>query len=149
MSGSLRARSRSVRLPRPDARAVAAGLALAVGLAAGCGGKVVLDGGSTASTGTGTGTGDGFACDFTTSGAHICEAIVDPTASEISALQTACNAEGGTTPSACSTTNALGTCSESAGGLTASITYYADSSSITASEAQQACTAGGGTWSDG
>jgi len=48
----------------------------------------------------------------------------------------------------CPTTNALGTCVISAGGLTEAETFYA-SGGLTAAAAQMACTSGGGNWTGG
>jgi hypothetical protein len=96
---------------------------------------------------TGCGASGDFACDYTTGGIHLCETITNP-GSDSSALSAACTAEGGTVPTACSTSGTIGTCSQTASGVTQTITYYAGAM-ITVSTAQAACTSGGGSWTAG
>jgi hypothetical protein len=141
MSRSLRARSRPVR---PDALVMAA----AIALAAGCGGKVVLDGGSTAgSTGTG-GTDTTFVCDRPqdVTHAHLCVTITNPGSAMLPALESECAADGGTMLDACATTNLLGLCTETVGGLMQVTSFYTEGGALSVSEAQASCASAGGTW---
>jgi hypothetical protein len=121
MSRSLRARSRPARFSRPDALV----MATAIALAAGCGGKVVLDGSSTEGT-TGTGTGTTFVCDDHPGGNHVCVTITNPDSAMFPALELECADAGGTMPDACATTDLLGICTETDEGLMQVSSYYAD-----------------------
>ena len=141
MSRSPHALRRPLRPSRFDALVVAAVLV------AGCGGKVVLDGGGS-STGGGGGAPSGTACDVTMGGVHVCLTLGGVTSSEASSFETACAAQGGTSPGACADANRLGICTVTAAGITESIVYYADGG-LTASVAEQSCTSGGGTWAAG
>jgi len=137
---------------------------------AGCGGNVILDspgeasggtgpggsstfsvgvGGAGGGTSTGPSGGNGFSCDFMVAGVHECAEYDNlPAATDVQALQSACTAEGGTSGTSCSSAGRLGTCTQSAGGLTYSASYYAGGS-VTTMEAQQACESSGGTWTPG
>jgi hypothetical protein len=131
-----------------------AGAAAALSLAA-CSGNVVVDSGDgTTGTGTGTGTGtssgtspgNGFSCDFTVADVHECSEYSNLPAADVDAEQSACEAESGTTGTGCSSTNSLGSCTFSAGGINYAEFYYADGGE-TASDAQMGCDAAGGNWS--
>jgi hypothetical protein len=131
---------------------------LGAALAAGCGGNVILDSGGSGGTSTGPGGagvtsmgtagGSGFSCDFTMSGVHQCALYENLPAADVQAEEGACSAEGGTSGTSCSDAGRLGTCSETAGGFTYSVSFYADAG-LTAAVAQQACAASAGTWTAG
>ncbi len=95
----------------------------------------------------GCGSGGGYVCDTNSGGLHVCETISDP-GSDLSALTAACSAEGGTAPSACSTSGVIGTCTITQDGVTETLTYYAGGSA-TATTAQAACAAQSGNWKGG
>lgn len=152
--------------PREDAKTAASGrlpvmnktwllhvLGL-VGVVVGCGARVSVDTGGAGGDGTGSaGTGSpagSTSCDLRTFASHICTTYnygnLDPTGQAAAAEISACNAAKGT-PGSCPTANALGTCTMSTAGVTASVTYYSDSSTaLNLAEAQMACTASGGTF---
>jgi len=148
---------------------------LGAALAAGCGGNVILDSGGgsgAASTGSGGGgvggagvggagvggagvgesgttssgpSGPGISCDITTDAQHFCLEYFGIPSGDLAAVQSECMTETGTFGTSCPSAGRLGTCALVAGGLSYSESFY-DSNSFTAAEAQQACTASGGTW---
>ncbi len=144
MSRTVRALGRPTPVSRAAALVVAAGAVIAAGLSAGCGGKVVLDTGSGASSGTGP--APVAACTLTTGGVMICEALVNAGTMDPSSFNQACTSGGGMVVTECPTDNLLGSCTISAGGITVEEVFYAGGG-LTAATAQQACTSGGGTWS--
>jgi hypothetical protein len=93
---------------------------------------------------TGCGASGPFVCDSVMAGVHLCETISDP-GSDSSVLAAACATEGGTTPASCATTGALGTCTETANGVTETLVFYSGGGTTTAA-AQTQCTEVSGTW---
>ncbi len=93
-----------------------------------------------------------FSCDvMVTSGTttvHQCSEYVNLPAADQASAQSACAAAMGTLGTACSTTDVLGTCTVTSGALTEEQFYYADGT-ITAADAQMACTSANGTWTPG
>jgi hypothetical protein len=154
-----------------DLRFLAPGL-LVLPLVVACGGNVVLDtpgaggsgtgsaaggsgvggsgiGGSGSTLSTSSGPGNpGISCDFGTGASHVCETYYNLPASQMMAVESACSSAMGTVLAGCPSTDRLGTCSVSQGGITAGVAYYG-SSGVTADQAQMACTASGGTWTAG
>ena len=59
-----------------------------------------------------------------------------------------CATLAGTSGTSCPSTNVLGTCTESALGVTTITTYYSGTAT-TAAEAQATCVGMGGTWAAG
>jgi hypothetical protein len=101
-------------------------------------------GSSTGSSGTSSG-GSGFSCDFMVAGVHECAEYDGLTSEQNTAEKSACTAEGGTAGSSCTSTGRVGTCAQSASGLTYKTSYY----SGTAATDEAGCKAAGGTWTAG
>jgi hypothetical protein len=92
-----------------------------------------------------------FSCDVVTSGTtsiHECSEYTNLPAADLAAAQSSCAAAMGTPGTACSMTGALGFCTVTAGALTEEQFYYTDGT-LTAAEAQMACTGAKGTWTPG
>jgi hypothetical protein len=112
----------------------------------GAGGSGAGGAGAGGSVSTASGPGNtGISCDYNIAGTHVCALYQNIPAADMQALESACMSEMGTFGTACPTDGALGTCSQSAGGITEGVVYY-DSGGITADEAQMACSGGGGMW---
>jgi hypothetical protein len=67
---------------------------------------------------------------------------------ELSMAGMMCTGQGGTVGTGCSSTNRLGTCAATGAGVTTKKAFYSDGS-LTASQAQNACTSHGGVWTAG
>lgn len=127
---------RSALVPGRRALVAAACLALAPGLAAGCGGQTIPP---------------GVTCDVVLSsnhaGMHVCETYPDLTRSEQAGAISDCRSAGGTSSAACSTSDALGVCTLHVW-TTVFIAYYGDNG-FKASDAESTCAEVGGVWAAG
>jgi hypothetical protein len=91
----------------------------------------------------------GYSCSVMSALTSFCTLYEGQTSAEMTAAMATCTSDEGMNGTTCpSATNALGTCMETALGVTAITTYYAGTET-TAVEAQADCVGMGGTWTAG
>jgi hypothetical protein len=102
---------------------------------------------TTSSNGTGTSSSGStaYSCSVQSAITAYCILYQGLTAAEMSADMATCTAGGGTSGTSCPSAAALGTCTQTADGVTSVTTYYSGTAT-TAAEAQATCMSGFGTW---
>ncbi len=99
---------------------------------------------STTSSTSSSGGGTNYSCTVKSTLVHECTLYLDPNAAELATYMDDCAGLAGTSGTACSQTDALGTCSSDYGDET----WYSDGAT-TAAEAQGSCEMSLGTWTPG
>jgi hypothetical protein len=153
------------------ARLAAIATASSIALIGACGGDVVVDPSSVATTSSTNGTGGSvpvttdstattavgagggtpsnvLSCLVSMAGIEICAEYASPSASFAAQLQAACMGNNGTLGQGCPTANVLGTCALTMMGVAGTEVFYT-TGGLAPSEAEMSCTSAGGTWTAG
>jgi hypothetical protein len=100
---------------------------------------------SSSTTGTSSSGGTSYSCSYQSAITAYCNLYEGLTSEEMTSDMEGCAALAGTSGTSCPSANALGTCTETALGVTEITTYYSGTMT-TAAEAQETCVGMGGTW---